>query len=172
MNPKTSGISILICTHNGQKNLPETLKHVAAQKVSADLQWEVMLVNNASIDDTVATALKIWDEYKSIPLVIIDEKKPGKDKAVDAGLYNAKYRYVIICDDDNWLNDDYVQTAYTIMEQDPAIGILGGKGVPEFEVEPPDWFFNYQVYYAIGDQHIVSGNVKHYWPKYNFIWGA
>jgi glycosyltransferase involved in cell wall biosynthesis len=167
------GVTVLICTFNGEKNLLPTLQHLAWQKTDPNLEWEILVIDNASQDNTAETALHIWHELKTpIPFSVAHEMRPGKDKAMDMGLSRAKYNYVIVCDDDNWLSDNYVQYAYTIMERDPAIGMLGGQGMPDFEIHPPEWFTGWETFYAVGQQNLFSGELRHYWPRYRFLWGA
>jgi glycosyltransferase involved in cell wall biosynthesis len=167
------GISVLICTHNGSKNLPQTLTHLAKQKINDDLCWEIILIDNNSTDNSKEMASAIWKDLDyPTALSLFDEPMLGKDLAVDLGLSKVQYKYVVICDDDNWLCDTYINQAYNTMITNPEIGILGGRNVASFESPPPSWFLSYQTYFAVGTQNIVSGEIRHYWPKYRFLWGA
>lgn len=170
---KEKGVSVVICTYNGEKLLPATLCYLARQKVNADLQWEILLINNASIDNSAKIAVEKWNSFGSVvPFTVLNERQKGKDFALKLGFAKAKFKYVIICDDDNWLCESYLQTAYNILESNPAIGLLGGKGVPVFDKKPPFWFEKCKTLYAVGKQYLVNGEVRHYWPNYRFIWGA
>jgi glycosyltransferase involved in cell wall biosynthesis len=169
------GITVLICTHNGDKNLPDTLMHLSRQRVESFVEWEILLIDNASTDNSANIALKTWKSlHTHIPLTVLRENKPGKDNAIDLGFKSAEYSYVIICDDDNWLNENYIQHAYSIMTSHPEIGMLGGKGEPVFEEEcdAPLWFNEFQKFYAVGPQAYLNGEIIHYWPTYRFLWGA
>ena len=42
------GVSLVICTHNGAARLPQTLAHLAAQKNTDGLTWEVIVVDNGA----------------------------------------------------------------------------------------------------------------------------
>jgi glycosyltransferase involved in cell wall biosynthesis len=172
MHNLLNGISVLICTYNGSKNLEKTLQHLAKQEVN-NLSWEIIFVDNASTDNSTETAVAIWEQTGcAAPLLPFKEFRKGKDRAIDLGLSKCHYKYVIICDDDNWLCDTYLETSYRIMKAHPEIGILGGKSVPVFEVTPPEWFRTYESYYAVGAQNIVNGEIFHYWPRQRFLWGA
>jgi glycosyltransferase involved in cell wall biosynthesis len=164
------GISILICSHNGAKNLQLTLEHIARQQIAAELSWEVLLIDNASTDGTAEKAAGIWAKL-SVPVSfrIVKEPRPGKNNAIDTGLALAKYAYVLVCDDDNWLSYNYLQIAFDIMESNDQIGILGGQGVPAFETTPPAWFDKYTNYYAVGGQNTESGEIV---GAKGFLWGA
>lgn len=50
------GISIIICCFNSAKRLPENLRHISSQQVGKGVDWEVIIVNNNSSDDTARAA--------------------------------------------------------------------------------------------------------------------
>lgn len=169
----TKGISVLICTYNGANNLPETLKYLAVQELDSNIPIEIILIDNASTDNSLEVAENFWSKLQcNTPFKTAVEPKKGKENAIDKGLDMANYQYVVICDDDNWLNKDYLQIAYDIMANNEAIGMLGGQGVMPDHLDLPDWFSSMKAYYAVGKQGLISGEVKHYHPKPQFIWGA
>ena len=101
-----SGVSVLICSYNGASRLSKTLEHLALQKVSADILWEIILIDNASTDNTSQIAEEEWHKYSSkTNLRILQEPNAGKNNALDTGINNAIYDLILICDDDNWLNE-------------------------------------------------------------------
>lgn len=132
------GISIIICCYNSAQRLPGTLKHLAMQQVPANINWEIIVVNNASTDDTTAIAQQEWAKYNlQTNFQILQQTLPGKNHAFDKGIEAAHYSYILTCDDDNWLHPDYVNIAFEIMKADPMIGALGGYGI--LEPEQPAW---------------------------------
>ncbi|MGF2076073.1 glycosyltransferase, partial [Enterococcus casseliflavus] len=54
------GVSVVVCSHNGADRLPGTLAHLASQRVTRDLLWEVIVIDNASTDDTAGVARRHW----------------------------------------------------------------------------------------------------------------
>jgi glycosyltransferase involved in cell wall biosynthesis len=165
-----AGVSILVCSYNGAKRLPKTLEHLALQHVPADILWEVIVVDNASTDDTTGIAKSEWAKYR-LPRVgfsVLQELNPGKNNALDKGINNALYDYILICDDDNWLNADYIEKAYRIMQSDDRIGAAGGQGIGVSDVEFPAWFKNDGYAYAVGKQNPVSGDIS----AKKYLWGA
>lgn len=156
------GVSIIVCCYNSANRLPETLLHLARQQVSKALQWEVVLVNNNSTDTTPQVAKKLWSDYgEPVQMVIIDELQSGLSYARRKGIMIANYDILLWCDDDNWLCENYVQTAFDIMEQNSEIGALGGWCEGAFEIEKPSWFDLYAKYFAVSKQGNKSGDITH-----------
>lgn len=166
------GITVIICTYNGASRLSETLNHLATQAVQKSLNWEIILVDNASTDGTSALATEIWRQYDipNVPLSVIHESKPGKLFAFQKGITHAKYEYFIICDDDNWLNQDYLNIAFNILDKNPKIGAVGGQAIAVSEdgIPFPEWFDEVKEGYAVGKQAKNTGDVT-YKAR---LWGA
>lgn len=155
------GVSVIICCYNSAKRLPETLRHLALQEVPVNIPWEVIVVNNASTDDTVQVAKEEWAKYSSpIPFKIVDQPDPGLSRAREKGFEVAAYEYCLFCDDDNWLQKDYVNIAFETMESDPMIGVVGGQGEPIVCKEKLIlWESLNKTGYGIGPQHHESGDI-------------
>ncbi len=149
------GVSLIICCYNSEKRLPETLLAISKQEVSPDLRWEIILVDNASTDNTAILANSIWNELNNpVELRIVKESKPGLGNARNKGISEALFSILLFCDDDNWLSPNYLQDTYDIFEADRNIAASGGKGIPVFETEKPYWFDEYAEAFAIGSQEI------------------
>lgn len=152
------GITVLICTCNGSARLPETLRHVAGQLFTSAISWEVLVISNASQDDTLAAAPRLWAATGcAAPLRVLDEPVPGKENALVRGFDAASYEYVCIVDDDNWLYPDYITQVMRVMSEHPEIGILGARAEGAFELPPPAWFEQFQAVYAVGPQAVQNG---------------
>ena len=164
------GASVIICCYNSAPRLPETLRHIAAQQVPPHIAWELLIVNNLSSDGTEEIAQAFFRTNPHISGAVLQEPTPGLSYARQKGFDQARYEYVVLCDDDNWLKEDYLPTAFGIMEADPQIGALGGCGTPVFETgSSPRWFSEYQEYYATGPQHPQSGDITR---SRSFVYGA
>ena len=173
---KLNGVSVIICTYNGADRLTETIRHIANQKVNPDILWEVILVDNASTDNSKEVTQNEWNRHKcKAKLKIIDQPIPGKQLALEKGYEVAKYEYWLTCDDDNWLEENFVQLTYEIMSSNEKIGVLGGPNEALCELDPPEWFKWFQKDYAAGPQgdiytgKVSEGNIT--WKR-GFVWGA
>lgn len=170
MDKTINGISVILCCYNSAKRLPETLAHLARQQFINGLDWELILVNNNSTDNTALLAEQIWSSLGSPTfLKIVEEVKAGLSHAREKGIQVAKYDVLLWCDDDNWLCDSYMETAYTIINDNPSIGALGGWCEPAFEIEKPEWFDAQAKYFAVSKQGRQSGEITN---KKGCVYGA
>jgi len=164
------GISIVICTYNGTSRLSQTLKALAELDVTSVPSVELVLVDNASTDNTTSFVQSHWEMLGSpYPLTILQETNPGKIHAQNLGLNNVKTAYALICDDDNSLFPNYLAIGYEILTNHPRIGALGGQGIVESTVPIPDWFESMAYMYACAPQAERTGDVR---PTRNVIYGA
>ncbi|MEO6229087.1 MAG: glycosyltransferase [Ferruginibacter sp.] len=158
----SSGISVVVCCYNSALRLTPTLRHLLAQKDIALSSWEVIVIDNASTDNTQQKAIDIWGNYveEKPPFKVVFEREPGLSSARQRGIAEAAFDYVLFCDDDNWLDENYISISLKIMESNAEIGALGGTGYPVFEdKEPPYFWVNQYHLLAVGQQSIINGDI-------------
>ncbi len=79
-------------------------------------------------------------DLPSTPSVrVVREDKLGLTHARVRGFQEAQGEIVVMVDDDNVLKPDYLERAIKILGKNPQLGAIGGKALPEFEIEPPEW---------------------------------
>lgn len=160
--------SIIICCYNSSFCIQKTLKHIANQK-SYNLSYEVILIDNNCSDNTVAIALDTWQQIGAKhSLRIIKEEKAGLNYARKTGIKNARAQSIIFCDDDNFLQEDFLSRAKTRLDSSNCIGILGGQSLAEYSTSLPKWFYEYSAGYAVGKQSETSGNIN----QRGYVWGS
>ncbi|HMJ71708.1 MAG TPA: glycosyltransferase [Cyclobacteriaceae bacterium] len=153
-----TGVSVIICCYNSTRRINETLRHLRAQ--SSTVSWEIILVDNASTDGTAEMAKKIWSEQpQPASLIVIDAPQPGLVQARAAGLTAAAGPIVIFCDDDNWLDTNYIQRAHELMMEFPDAGVAGGWCDGAYEVPLPPHLEAMRGALSIGKQSNRDGEV-------------
>lgn len=162
------GFSIVICCYNSASRITETVAYVRRLKTDA-FGFEIIVVDNNSSDNTYQLAMHIASTVGEVEMNVVSETAAGKTNALISGIRSASYEYILVCDDDNWLHEDYLLIAWQVMQGDPLIGILGGRGVIHSEAVLPAWFSTLQNAWAIGSQAEQSGEVSNA-PK--AVWGA
>lgn len=155
---KPQGVSIVICCHNGADRLPETIRHIARQWVAPYIPWELLIIDNGCTDDSAEVARMEWKKHRvDTYLKIVKEPQLGLSHARARGFREARYEYIILCDDDNWLDVNYVSNVYLILSERPQIGALGGFGKLVYEGTPPAEELSY--IFAAGQQAAERGKV-------------
>jgi glycosyltransferase involved in cell wall biosynthesis len=166
----SGGISAVICAHNAASRLPTTLAHLQQQRATDGLAWEVILVDNASTDDTAAVARQIWQDHGAVPLRIVSEPQLGQAFARLRGLAEARYEFISFIDDDNWVCPDWIRTVADVMSQQPQVGACGGQNDAVYEVAPPQWLVRLGAEsLAVGQQSSQGGDVT---DTRGLLWGA
>jgi glycosyltransferase involved in cell wall biosynthesis len=155
------GISVVICCYNSTSRLEQTLGFLGNQQTSTNVEWELIIVDNASTDDTGNVAKTIWNKVKQGvgKLTIVYEPIPGLTYARKKGADTARYDIIVYCDDDNWLSPYYVQSAFDLM-QNNDIAIACGFGIAITHYTFPPWFTHVFPYYGCHsiEGYTTSGN--------------
>lgn len=164
-----SGVSLVICCHNSAGRLPETLRHIAAQQVPADISWEVLIVDNASTDDTAAVAQRCWPSPAPASMRIVRELKLGLANARFRSYSEARFDLISFIDDDNWVGPTWVANVIRFFEAHPEAVAVGGPSRGAFETSPPGWFSEISPFFALGVPH-EPGDITD--QKGTWLWGA
>ena len=152
------GLTILIATYNASGMIEETLRRLAVMEKVPGLPWEVLLVDNNSVDDTVEKARKAWKE--PVELRILHEAQQGAGYAAFRGMKEAGYDYIGFVDQDNWVRHDWMIKTVSHLDVAENAAIICAKGSPVFETKAPPWFTRYQQNFAVGPQSDSIGAAK------------
>jgi glycosyltransferase involved in cell wall biosynthesis len=162
-------ISLIVCCYNSAQRISKTLHYILEQKIPSFISIEVVIVNNNCTDNTIDIVRDVWNEScTKFKLVLVNEINPGLIHARRKGIAAASNEIVIFCDDDNWLQEDYLSISYELMSSDSFIGGIGGQGIAVSDESFPDWFEKVQNSYACGKQLPFSGDAS----QRGYLWGA
>lgn len=138
-------VSVIICTHNPRFDyLGQVLQGLQAQTLPCS-EWELLLIDNAS-EQLLSEKIDLsWhpNAYH------IRENQLGLTPARVRGIQDAKAEILVLVDDDNILEPDYLEIALKIGKDWPMIGAWGGQAKARFEETPPDWTKSFWGYLAI-----------------------
>lgn len=90
-------ISVVIPVYKSEKCIPELTKQIS--DTLKDFNWELILVNDCSPDNSWTEIKKIAAENNNITGINL-RKNGGQDLAILAGLNHAKGKWIVIMDDD------------------------------------------------------------------------
>ncbi len=144
---------------------------IVGLRKSANIDVELIIIDNASTDNTMSIAQLFLEEYSNqMPIGVYYENNVGKSYAINLAITKAKFNYILLCDDDNILKDDYLIESKKIIDQMPYLGVLGGISNFQFQnYDLPEWFNKYSRLYAIGVQ---AENNNDSLTETTNLWGA
>src|ERR1700693_4778740 len=100
-------ISVILCTYNRSQSLAKALESVAASQMPTSLEWQVLIVDNNSQDQTREVAEAFCGRDPS-HFHYLFEPQQGKSYALNRGICEAEGDVLAFMDDDvtvepNWL---------------------------------------------------------------------
>jgi glycosyltransferase involved in cell wall biosynthesis len=138
-------ISVIICTYNPRRDYLEKVIAALKNQTLSMEQWELLLIDNAS-DTVLALEFDLsWHPNAHH----IREEQLGLTAARMRGIEEAKAETLVFVDDDNVLEQDYLEIARLISQSWSILGAWGGQIVAEFEKKPSDWTKPYWGFLAI-----------------------
>jgi len=114
-------ISIVIVTYNSAKYLDRCLTSI--EKAMNHLIKEVIVVDNCSVDNSVAIA----EKYSSFVKIIRNERNVGYSGGNNIGFENALGRYLLFLNPDTAIFENSLQTLLDFAESKKEYGIFGPK---------------------------------------------
>lgn len=154
------GLSIVICTFNGASRIKSVLEHIAEQEDASELEWEVLVVDNASTDGTVSVVRASWPNELVDRLRIVREPTPGVIHARIRGCREAKYDCVSFIDDDNWVSARWVVEILSIFTSNPEVALIHVKSVGNYSNPPETPFEHFNDWLAVGARHTQEGVIE------------
>ena len=107
-------ISIIVPIYNTENSIERCIDSLVNQ-VKTQNEYEIILVNDGSTDNSLSICKKYADQFKNIH--IIDKVNEGVSMARKAGLDEAKGSYVIFVDADDWLELDCLSKVEQKLEE-------------------------------------------------------
>ena len=130
-------ISVIVCTYNRAKYLYDALSRIANNDYPAD-DYEIVLVNNNSTDNTLDEADRFRHDYPNINIKIVTELQNGLSQARNRGIEESKGEFLIFLDDDTSVGKNYLRSLSENLKNHNILA-FGGKVVPVFETGIPKW---------------------------------
>lgn len=126
-------LSVVLCTHDPRPDhLRRTLDALRRQTLPCD-QWELVIVDNASREPLSDAWELSWHPNARFER----ELQLGLTPARIRGIRETRGDLVVFVDDDNELDQRYLETVLMLARQRPDLGCFGSaRIIPEFE-EPP-----------------------------------
>ncbi|BAY36709.1 family 2 glycosyl transferase [Nostoc sp. NIES-2111] len=147
-------ITVIICTHNPRREYLSRVLHALKLQTLPMSQWELILIDNAS-ETILASEIDLnWHPHARH----VREKTLGLTAARLRAFKEASNEILVFVDDDNVLDANYLKNTSEIVQENPHLGAIGGKSLPEYEIEPESWINQFSVCLALrnlGDEPLI-----------------
>jgi glycosyltransferase involved in cell wall biosynthesis len=152
---RATAASVIVPAHNGAKVLPQTLGALRDSDLPAD-RWELIVVDDASRDDTAPLAAQYADVLVRIPL-----RAHGPAYARNRGFEISVGAWAVFLDADVRVQRDTLRRFETAFAQAPTVGAIVGC----YDVATPargivSQYRNLMHFYA---HHETAGDVETFW---------
>lgn len=131
----TLNVSIIIPTRNRSEHLHRTLGHLTNIEIPPSLDFEIIIVDNGSTDNTQQVIESFRKEMPQVRGII--QAQPGASRARNLGVQTAKGEIIVFLDDDVKPSRRWLVELVAGFE-DPKVGFVGGEIVLDPE-RTPSW---------------------------------
>lgn len=130
-------ISIILCTYNRAVSLAAALESIAASQLPATDDWELLVVDNNSKDQTRDVVEEFMRRYPGRCHYLF-EPREGKSYALNTGVGQACGEILAFVDDDVVVEVKWLQNLTAVFQSEQWAG-AGGRILPERNFTPPPW---------------------------------
>lgn len=139
---KEPQVSFIICTYNRDAYIHRSMKSIAEQDADPD-DYELVLVNNNSTDQTDAICNGFSAAYPHLQFTYVTEMQQGLSHARNRGIRESRGEILVYLDDDAFAEKDFVRNLLNFYQTHPDVMSTGGKTIPLFEEGRPVWMSHF-----------------------------
>jgi glucosyl-dolichyl phosphate glucuronosyltransferase len=129
-------VTVALCTWNRSALLRKTLEQLTHLEPPNGFDWELIVVDNNSTDETQHVLAEFLGR---LPLRPLSEPTPGKSNAANLAVRHSCGDYIVWTDDDVLVTPDWLRQYVTAFLRYPDADVFGGRIDPWFEGNPPKW---------------------------------
>jgi len=130
-------ITVIVCTYDRCRALAAALNSLAVSTLPPSVEWEVLIVDNNSGDQTREVAEVFCQRYPG-RFRYLFEPQQGKSYALNTGVREARGEVLAFVDDDVTVESTWLQNLTADLFNGEWAG-AGGRIVPEWPFAPPPW---------------------------------
>ena len=134
-------LSVIVPAYNEEKRLPKTLREIAKYLKTQSYDWEIVVVNDGSKDNTSQVVKGLFSEIKNLRL-IDNKENHGKGYVTRQGMLEARGDYRIFTDADNSTSINQIEKIFPEFNNGFDI-VIGSRDVKGAVLNPPQpWIRN------------------------------
>lgn len=141
MHKDLRSVTIIIPTYNRANILETTIESLINQSYPKD-KFEIIIADNNSTDNTKALVEK-WQSHSDVPIKYMMEKRQGAHFARNSAAKHSTGEILYYTDDDMVADKDMLLNIVKVFDLNYNIAVAGGKVLPKWEFDPPEWLTKY-----------------------------
>lgn len=115
-------ISVITASYNCENTIQETIESVISQTYK---DWELIIVDDGSKDNSVNIIKKYCNEYDNIKLFThADNKNKGLKHTLELGISKASSKWIHFCECDDILKENALAEKIKVIEKYPNVSIV------------------------------------------------
>jgi dolichol-phosphate mannosyltransferase len=131
-------LTVIIPMYNEEQNVSVNLDKICTALKPLGINWEIVVVDDGSIDNTAGQVKSFAQKNKNVRLVSYSPNQ-GRGKALRVGFDNARGEIICTIDADLSYNESHIPRMYEMLKENPNIDLVVGspymkggqaKGVP------------------------------------------
>lgn len=134
---KMKKISVVLCTYNRCVSLARTMESLACSEMPKSVDWEVLVVDNNSCDQTRAVVDRFCARY-SQRFRYLSEPRSGKSHALNTGIRESQGHILAFTDDDVIVEPTWLDKLTENLQKGEWAG-TSGRTLPERDFLIPSW---------------------------------
>lgn len=130
-------LSVFFPCYNEEKNIENTVNKAILILNKITPQWEILIINDGSIDKTLEKAKILVKKYGRRLKIINHLKNRGYGASFKSGLYNSKYNWITFTDADGQFDFSQIKNLIKKQKQtkaDLVIGYYKDRKVPFYRI--------------------------------------
>ncbi len=132
-------ISVAVCTYNRSNYLGKCLYSLVHQKDVDSKDYELLVIDNNSTDETKQIVAEYKNNYPSIKIYYYLEPKIGLSHTRNRAIKEAHSEYIAYIDDDGIAYPDWIYQIIEFTHKYPHICAFGGPSYRYAEIPIPKW---------------------------------
>ncbi len=113
-------VSIVIPNYNGKHLLEKYLPSVFTAAENADTEFEVIVIDDGSKDDSIVFILENYQKVK----LLINNRNRGFSYTCNHGIREAKYELILLLNSDVKLTPDYFEHQWPYFDKPDTFGVM------------------------------------------------
>lgn len=148
-------LDVLIPTRNRARLLAGAIESLLRARVPEGLTANIVPIDNGSSDGT--PQLLEWMAARNRGRIqIVEERRCGKSRALNAGIAATSGDLVGMVDDDEEVQEGWFESVLRAFTADPGLDFIGGPYTAIWAAPPPEWIPS-DYLAVLGDTHTGAG---------------